>query len=459
MKVVLYRPSSEKISSTTPEQVGFDFNPTDCLRLIRNLQYMYLTNKGKCEDGFVELCSTVLQGIVHDYRKHMEWMLQENIISVNNHYVVGEKCRSYRLNYPFDPELVDDRERFVQIHVPVKSNLKKQPKPNGIRGLGFLKSSLSGLTIDDRLAYDISEKIFQEDLIQPRKRMKKGKYSYYEVRVDPLRSLQARKDSIVAIAMKDFRIIRDDTSGRVHSNLTSFTSKMFHTIKYNGQDLVGYDIANSQPFLTSVLLSFIFNPIGEKKGFSPQSHPKPLPKPLLHYIHTYTKHSLQLPLITIMLEESLSEADFTGVSEFQLLCENGDLYKVLSPKLFNVAYTSRTQRKIKDLFFTLLFTKPNNYRNGITRFRDVYPMVHRAICEIKRKATDEKFFPKLLQCIESYFILEKVCKRLHKEHPKAPIFTKHDSVYTTEEYRLELLRIMQEESTLLFGVSPTFRPC
>ena len=86
-------------------------------------------------------------------------------------------------------------------------------------------------------------------------------------------------------------------------------------------------------------------------------------------------------------------------------------------------------------------------------------MVHRAICEIKRQSSDEDFFPKLLQCMESYFILECVCKRLHKEHPKAPIFTKHDSVYTTEEYRLKLLQIMQEESKLLFGISPTFRPC
>jgi hypothetical protein len=455
MKVVLYRPSSEKINSTTPEQVGFDFKPTDCLRLIRNLQKRYLTNKGKCEDGFVELCSTVLQGIVHDYRKYMEWMIQEEIISVNNHYIVGERCRSYRLNYPFDPKLVDDRERFVQINVPAKSKLKKQPKPTNIRGLGFLKSSLSGLTIDERLAYDISEKIYHEDLIQPRKRMKKGKYGYYEVNVDPLRSLQARKDSIVSIAMKDFRIIRDDTSGRVHSNLTSFTSRMFHTVKYNGQDLVGYDIANSQPFLTSVLLRFIFSPMGEKRGFNIKS----LPKPLHNYIHTYTKHSLQLPLITIMLEESLSEADFTGVSEFQLLCENGDLYKVLSPKLFDVTYTTGTQRKIKDFFFTLLFTKPTNNKNGIKQFREAYPMVHRAICEIKRQSSDEDFFPKLLQCVESYFILECVCKRLHKEHPKAPIFTKHDSVYTTEEYRLKLHQIMHEESELLFGVSPTFRPC
>jgi len=32
-------------------------------------------------------------------------------------------------------------------------------------------------------------------------------------------------------------------------------------------------------------------------------------------------------------------------------------------------------------------------------------------------------------------------------------------VYTIEEYRLDLLRIMQEESLALFGVSPTLRPC
>lgn len=455
MKIVLYKPTKEKINSTTPDQAGFNFKRTECLKLIRNLQYVYQTNRGKCEDGYVQLCGNILQSMVHDYKKYMDWMEKEDIISVNYQYKVGESCRQYRLNYPYDPNLIDDRDRFVQ--VPFFPNLKskKNEKSKNIRGLAFLKSSLHGLTIDDRVAFDISEEIYQKDLVHRRKRMKKGKHRYYEVEVDPLRSLQYRKDSIVAIGMKDFYIHRDNTSGRVHSNLTSFTSKLFSTLKYKGQPLVGYDIANSQPFLASVLLRFIFSPMGVKRGFNIKS----LPKPLLHYIHTYTKHSLQLPLITIMLEESLSEADFSGVSEFQLLCENGDLYKVLSPKLFDVTYTARTQRKIKDFFFTLLFTKPTNNKNGIKQFSEAYPMVHRAICEVKRQSSDEHFFPKLLQCMESYFILECVCKRLHKEYPKAPVFTKHDSVYTIEEYRLELLKIMQEESLVLFGVSPTFRLC
>jgi len=456
MHTVIYQPILDKID--TKASVDQGFGKFDCYRLIENLQKMYRTNKGKCEDGFVELCSKVLQDIVHDYKKYMKWMIQEGIISVNNQYIVGERCRSYRLNYHVESKLLYDRERFAQIFVPVKSKLKKQPKPTNIRGLSFLKSSLSGLTIDERLAYDISEEIYQEDLIHPRKRMKKGKYGYYEVNVDPLRSLQARKDSIVSIAKKDFRIIRDDTSGRVHSNLTSFTSKLFHTVKYNGEDLVGYDIANSQPFLASVLLRFIFSPMGEKRGFNIKS-PHTTPKPLLKYIHTYTKHTLQLPLITIMLEESLSEADFTGVSEFQLLCESGNLYSELSPKLFDTAYTPENQRMIKDFFFTLLFTKPGNQRNGIPKFKQQFPAVHRVISEIKRQSSEKGYFPIILQCIESYFILEKVCKRMHREHPKAPIFTKHDSVYTIEEFRSELLEIMQEESLALFGCVPTFRLC
>jgi hypothetical protein len=455
MRIVLYKPTKEKINLTTPDQAGFNFKRTECLKLIRNLQFMYQRNRGKCEDGYVQLCGSILQSMVHDYKKYMDWMEKEDIISVNYQYKVGESCRQYRLNYPYDPNLVDDRDRFVQVPFFPKLKSKMNENQKNFRGLSFLKSSLLGLTIDDRTAYDISEEIYQKDLIHKRKRMKKGKHRYYEVEVDPLRSLQYRKDGIVSIGMKDFYIHRDHTSGRVHSNLTSFTSQLFSTLKYKGQPLVGYDIANSQPFLASVLLRFIFSPMGVKRGFNIKS----LPKPLLHYIHTYTKHSLQLPLITIMLEESLSEADFTGVSEFQLLCESGNLYSELSPKLFDTAYTPENQRMIKDFFFTLLFTKPGNQRNGIPKFKQQFPAVHRVISEIKRQSSEKGYFPIILQCIESYFILEKVCKRLHREYPKAPIFTKHDSVYTIEEYRLELLKIMQEESLVLFGVSPTFRLC
>jgi hypothetical protein len=41
-----------------------------------------------------------------------------------------------------------------------------------------------------------------------------------------------------------------------------------------------------------------------------------------------------------------------------------------------------------------------------------------------------------------------------KEYPKAPLFTKHDSVYTTDEYLERLKSVMEDEALQLFGVVP-----
>jgi hypothetical protein len=43
---------------------------------------------------------------------------------------------------------------------------------------------------------------------------------------------------------------------------------------------------------------------------------------------------------------------------------------------------------------------------------------------------------------------------MNKEVPKAPLFTKHDSVYTTEKYLAQLKSIMEDEAMNLFGVVP-----
>jgi hypothetical protein len=118
------------------------------------------------------------------------------------------------------------------------------------------------------------------------------------------------------------------------------------------------------------------------------------------------------------------------------------------------------KQKVKLSFFQMFFSKAGNKQGLIKELGVVFPHTFNYIRQIKNEDPDNKgYFAIMLQRLESYFILDRVCKRLHKEHPNALIFTKHDSVYTTEEYRLKLLQIMQEESRLLFGVSPTFRPC
>lgn len=49
MRIVLYKPTKEKINLTTPDQAGFNFKRTECLKLIRNLQFMYQRNRGSAK--------------------------------------------------------------------------------------------------------------------------------------------------------------------------------------------------------------------------------------------------------------------------------------------------------------------------------------------------------------------------------------------------------------------------
>jgi hypothetical protein len=107
---------------------------------------------------------------------------------------------------------------------------------------------LEKLTIDDQLAHDLNWEIYQEDKRNPRIGYHKGLYHYEPYKINPHRAYNSRKDNIVAIGMKQFYMSRDETSGRLHSNVTGLSSRIFPALRIKGKPLVGYDIANSQPF-------------------------------------------------------------------------------------------------------------------------------------------------------------------------------------------------------------------
>lgn len=158
-----------------------------------------------------------------------------------------------------------------------------------------------------------------------------------------------------------------------------------------------------------------------------------------------------------MLEDFLSESDLTGVLEFQSLCFSGQFYQEISREVFGLEYENENKSRVKDLFFTLFFTKPRNNKNGIPAFKTKYPAAHQILSKIKSLSEDSNYFPVLLQCLETYYIIERVCKRMWREHPKATLYTKHDSEFTTIDYVDKLKLIMEEEAQLLFELVPTLK--
>ena len=67
------------------------------------------------------------------------------------------------------------------------------------------------------------------------------------------------------------------------------------------------------------------------------------------------------------------------------------------------------------------------------------------------------FLPITLQRIESYLILEKVCKQVSKILPDAPIIPVHDCIMTTEKYAKQVAditkKVLQNETGLTPGVT------
>ena len=61
---------------------------------------------------------------------------------------------------------------------------------------------------------------------------------------------------------------RDETSGRLHSNVTGLSSRIFPALRIQGMPLVGYDIANSQPFICSALINFSIEDAKKREQFS-----------------------------------------------------------------------------------------------------------------------------------------------------------------------------------------------
>ncbi len=468
MRVVLSKNVADLIDRATPENTGFPFKKDHCLRLLKNITHVYNLTRDKSDDGYVSLKSTYLQNISHEYKFYMDWMERVGIIQVNPSYQNShpDPTRNYNKHYrivpPPDDFMPNDRDRIVQVEFKENSAIRLfVTSSKRTHGLNFMVNWLKKLTIEEQLAYDLNEEIYQEDIISPRIGYRKGEYHYEPYRINPDRAKTARKESIVAIGMIQFYMSRDETSGRLHSNVTGLSSRIFPALRIGGKPLVGYDIANSQPFLCSALINLLLDNEQKKGNFTSFFSQNPISTPQTSFLSNqsflyYLKSYLPIQSIhhIVMLEDFLSEPDLTGVLAYQNLCLTGNLYPEIARNVFGFEYENENKRRVKDLFFTLFFTKPRNNKGGIPIFKTKYPGVHKIISQIKELGDDSNFFPILLQCLESYYILERVCKRMNKEYPRAPLFTKHDSVYTTEKYLAQLKSIMEEEAMNLFGVVP-----
>lgn len=228
----------------------------------------------------------------------------------------------------------------------------------------------------------------------------------------------------------------DSTSGRFHSNITNMAKALRPYLRINNEPLVNLDIKNSQPYLSTILLT---NP-GK--------------------VSWMTKDPAFAMLLQT-LKVSLSQ----DVRKYITLVISGQIYEYLMTE-FSKQGLELNRNDTKRQMLRILFARNRSPKDEINKkarqiFKNCFPTVHRIFSKIRGTEKGNKFqnfkrFAILLQTIESYLVLDVILMRIYKELPGTIAITIHDSIMTgvLTNNVSEVNKIMVEELTFFVGFAP-----
>ncbi|WNI39012.1 hypothetical protein [Chryseobacterium sp. SG20098] len=379
------------------------------------------------ENISVALNATILRGIKSDYNEYINWLIEQEIIFKAENYEPGRSSNKYCFADFILQSLKEDSSSEIVEMEALESDTVIVSK--SIQQLPVYKDNEHLLKwFDDKLIIDFQgAKKYIEDL------------SYFEGEIFDLTQKKIRwNHQISALHYKVFYATRNEESDfRLHTGLTSLKKIFKPFVTYNGQEIIGYDLKNSQPFFMIFLIDSIINN-------------NDIINKILDRI--YNKNVLS----SFMLQKICKCLSTEGFKEEYMTFKNwvldGRIYEnmtdIISPdkhlgRYYTYKYDERLKYKVREtnysqrdmmkgVFFTLLFcgvkTKDKHYHTLKRAFPNLVELIE--IFKMKKNSD----FSKLLQNIESECIIDYVTKKIAEQYPEMPLFTIHDSVSTTVEY-------------------------
>ena len=327
--------------------------------------------------------------------------------------------------------------------------IKAAPIAHLVRWLTY-----SGLELDAEAAFEFLEKHTKKLTSELSKRNLKKKYQKKQ-EAFVLRRYYKIKNQIESwVSNKHFSI--DDTGGRLYSPITGLPSLFRNFLTFNGEELVGFDIKNSQPlhFITMLKKEFW-------KSYTTGLTLKRLDEELWGYLQGEEDYSS-----TIMFQESSETQYRQGFDNytFKNLVQNGKLYEFICYKFFNKHITKggidrfSTRAKTKQEFMHMMYHNPkvphSKAKAVFADFEHLFPTEASVMNLMKKRKYND--FPIILQKLEAQMLLHKVAKKVYDVNPDIPLFTIHDSILTTKQHASTLKCILEDEYQKLLGFIPQF---
>ena len=440
--------------------------------------YLYLVFEQTISDfnnnsfeNYTKLCSKILRKYASNYKLYFDYF-KENEILESLTYIKNEnyaECTKYRFS-----------EKIRRLF---------ETTPTKVSALEILETKLRNITWNDR---EINKPLDREcyhltkwlnpnltiNHIGCTEIIEIGNYSTFN-------RISTTTKIANIVAGRFFATRKKETDNRLHTNFTSLCADFRPFISYEGEDLVNYDIKNSQPFFLIVIIELLKRQLEQKKSKSNYYiNNKYKSNKIIYKILTTIYKSSSLMLHN--LRKTLYNKEFS--EEYELIKNwilNGEFYenlgnimypiepstgqwerkykKVLGKNLqgkkivINISdfYELDKKRKmVKDAVFVILFGSISQKGDDIKLFEQYFPAFSKLLETLKQE--DQNQLALLLQQVESATIIDFVTKEIAKLHPEMPMLTVHDSIaiprsWSTKVHMPELIKYFVKKFT---GLTP-----
>jgi hypothetical protein len=450
----IYEKLIDSLSNFPPE---FNFNEEIGLYFLSLISALPSYFKDRVyPGGYVNLNSTKMKDVNYNYIKYLNYFVERGIIQRNRKYSNSKGnafSKSYRYNFKEIKKLTMMVFEFDVLKKLYDKIVIKEK--NVCNDLDYLTKWFGpNLTIDsDNIFLEIQEKL---------------KFTSAKEKLE-LKKAENYMRSLKNFHYQEFWVSRNPKSdNRVHTNLGNMPKLFRKGVKYDGMNLAGIDIKNSQPFFLIVLLDSIMNRGKEESN-----------NRVINKIEELGYSGTMLRT----LSESLYGIGFQD--EYKIIKQDilsGKFYDNLEDKFnFDRSIKGKYMRRFfcKDsktqpmyffdskrdvvkrlvLFFLYKANQSSEKKEDVDYliFKKLYPN----FCIVLEffKERNSKDLPKLLQHIEADCVIDFTCKRISEKYPNMPLFTIHDSIISTEDnvniLEIEVNKYLKE---YCMGILPTLKP-
>lgn len=380
-------------------------------KVVRILNLFILKPLGQEDNRALILNSVLLRKSVGNiYRNIIECLLVNGVIENLMGYEVGSHSRVYQLSdeYYFADGLNKHSIELGAINKVLETRNKAKSNQKYIRELKLPKAlrtaDLPDIVFEGR--YDSLIKWFNDGKLTIDVSKAQSIIEAYEFReLAPNKYLQYMA-KVNRLNDKDYHL-KSDRNSRFYTNLTNLPKIFRGCLKYDGEELVGFDVSNTQPLLLSVVCDYFYlKQLFESKNIEVD---QAMYLKLIRHLHTHP----------------------ADLKEYKKLVESGKLYES-----FTDLHPNFNRDIVKETLVTIINDKGYNntrekkiIRNAL---KDRFPTI--AMLLEVLKSVDHRYASWTLLAREAnMFVIHFASIFCNNIAPKnVPLFTIHDCFMTTK---------------------------